>query len=99
MGARVLVDGSAVRRRRQALPGRPSLRSTARAARVSGASLSRIENGLQGAERATVARLAAALRCPAESLLSRGRPPRTDRDLIEELQRRVATLEAALRRR
>lgn len=98
MGHAVRVDGSEVRRRRQTLPGPHSLRDISRAARLSIGSLSRIENGLQGARERTVARLAAALSCHPAALVVKAKATPPDRDRIESLERRVAALEAALRR-
>lgn len=93
---RVRVDGAEIRRRRQELPGAPSLRSIAGQARLAAASLSRIENGLHGANVRTVNRLASVLRCPPDSLLDHRKAPRPDRERIDALERRVAALEALL---
>lgn len=95
----VVVDGSEVRRRRQALPGAPSVRDISRKAKVSPAGVSRIENGKQGAGEETLTRLAAALRCSTADITRKVRRPPPDRVRIEELERRVAALEAALRSR
>lgn len=96
MGIR--VDGSEVRRRRQALPGAPSLRSIARAARLSPGSLSRIENGTQGAGAPVAERLAKALRCAPKRLLATFKDPPPDRERIAALERRLAALEAIVSR-
>ncbi len=96
MGIR--VDGSAVRRLRQALPGTPSLRDLAKLARISPGGLSRIENGTMGAGPNTVDRLAKALRCAPGRLLIAYKAPPPDRDRIAALERRLAALEALVSR-